>query len=138
MRFIHFETPLATMNPHPESVPINALVGSSVALIAVGLPPITPLSGLAALLLTAGAITLKGSLEILVGLTAFWVEDTQPAEWIYSKLVITVGGLFLPLDLFPDWLATIARALPFAAGSCYRQHSCQDRLRCSRFGSGRK
>src|SRR3982074_82387 len=31
-------------------LPINALVGSSVALIAVGLPPITPLSGLAALL----------------------------------------------------------------------------------------
>jgi ABC-2 type transport system permease protein len=96
-------------------LPVNALVGSSVAIIAVGLPPVTPLGGLATLLLTVGAVTLKGSLEILVGLTAFWVEDTQPAEWIYSKLVITIGGLFLPLELFPDWLAGIARALPFAS-----------------------
>ena len=78
-------------------LPMNALVGSIVALIAVGLPPVTPLSVLATLLLTTGAVTLKGSLEILVGLTAFWVEDTQPAEWIYSKLVITIGGLLLPL-----------------------------------------
>jgi ABC-2 type transport system permease protein len=96
-------------------LPMNAAVGSIVALVAVGPPPASPASLLATLLLTAGAVTLKGSLEILVGLSAFWVEDTQPAEWIYSKLVITIGGLFLPLDLFPDWLAGIARALPFAS-----------------------
>jgi ABC-2 type transport system permease protein len=96
-------------------LPMNAAVGSIVALVAVGPPPASPVSLLATLLLTAGAVTLKGSLEILVGLSAFWVEDTQPAEWIYSKLVITIGGLLLPLDLFPDWLAGIARALPFAS-----------------------
>jgi ABC-2 type transport system permease protein len=96
-------------------VPINALVGGAVALVAVGLPP-TSLSGvLAALVLGAGAITLKGMLGILIGLSAFWVEDTQPAEWIYNKFLLTIGGLFLPLELFPDWLASIARALPFAS-----------------------
>jgi ABC-2 type transport system permease protein len=96
-------------------VPINALVGFGVALVAVGLPPTSPSAVLATLLLGAGAITLKGTIEILVGLSAFWVEDTQPAEWIYNKFVLTLGGLFLPLDLFPDWLANIARALPFAS-----------------------
>jgi ABC-2 type transport system permease protein len=94
---------------------MNAAVGSIVALVAVGPPSASPVSLLATLLLTAGAVTLKGSLEILVGLSAFWVEDSQPAEWIYSKLVITIGGLLLPLDLFPDWLAGVARALPFAS-----------------------
>ena len=53
--------------------------------------------------------------EIMIGLTAFWVEDTQPAEWLYGKVLLTIGGIFLPLDLFPDWLATIARGLPFAS-----------------------
>ena len=28
--------------------------------------------------------------------------------------VMILGGLLIPLDFFPDWLAAIARALPFA------------------------
>jgi ABC-2 type transport system permease protein len=28
---------------------------------------------------------------------------------------LTIGGVFLPLELFPDWLASIARGLPFAS-----------------------
>jgi ABC-2 type transport system permease protein len=95
--------------------PVNAVVGSAVALVAVGLPPTNLAGVLATLLLGVGAITLRGTIEILVGLSAFWVEDTQPAEWIYNKFVLTIGGLFLPLDLFPGWLAGIARALPFAS-----------------------
>jgi viologen exporter family transport system permease protein len=96
-------------------VPINALVGGAVALVAVGLPPTNLAGVLATLLLGAGAITLKAMLGILIGLSAFWVEDTQPAEWIYNKFLLTIGGLFLPLELFPDWLASIARTLPFAS-----------------------
>jgi ABC-2 type transport system permease protein len=96
-------------------LPLNALVGSIVALLAVGPPSTGPAGLLGTLVLVAGAVTLKGTIEILVGLSAFWVEDTQPAEWIYSKLTMTVGGLFLPLELFPTWLATLARALPFAS-----------------------
>jgi ABC-2 type transport system permease protein len=96
-------------------LPCNALVGVAVALLAVGPPPTSALGLLGTALLTIGAITLKGMLDTLVGLSAFWVEDTQPAEWIYSKFVITIGGLLLPLDLFPEWLAAIARGLPFAS-----------------------
>ena len=96
-------------------VPINALVGGGVALVAVGWPHTSPSAILATLLLGAGAITLKGMFGVLIGLSASWVEDTQPAEWIYNKFVLTIGGLFLPLELFPGWLATIARGLPFAS-----------------------
>jgi ABC-2 type transport system permease protein len=96
-------------------LPTNALAGAVVALLAVGPPPTGPAALLATLFLGAGAITLRGIIDILIGLCAFWVEDTQPIEWISSKFVLTIGGLFLPLDLFPDWLATIARGLPFAS-----------------------
>jgi viologen exporter family transport system permease protein len=96
-------------------LPINALLGSIVALLAVGPPPTTLTGVMMTVVLGVGAITLKGMLEVLIGLTAFWVEDTQPAEWIYGKFLITVGGLFLPLELFPAWLAAISRALPFAS-----------------------
>jgi ABC-2 type transport system permease protein len=95
--------------------PVNLLVGSCVALVAVGPPALSPVSAVATLMLWAGAITLRASMDILVGLSAFWVEDTVPLQWITGKFLITIGGLILPLDLFPDWLATISRALPFAA-----------------------
>jgi viologen exporter family transport system permease protein len=96
-------------------LPVNAGVGAGVALLAVGPPPTSAPGLICMLVLGAGAMTLKGTLEVMVGLTAFWVEDTQPAEWIYSKFVMTLGGLFLPLELFPDWLAQISRVLPFAS-----------------------
>ncbi len=96
-------------------IPVNALVGAVVALVAVGPPGTSPAAVLATIVLWIGAITLKASIEILIGLSAFWVEDTAPFEWIYAKILYTIGGLLLPLDLFPDWLATISRALPFAA-----------------------
>ena len=96
-------------------MPVNLLVGSAVALLTVGPPQVTPLAVVSTLVLWAGAITLRAAMDILVGLSAFWVEDTMPLEWIVSKFQITLGGLILPLELFPDWLATISRALPFAA-----------------------
>ena len=96
-------------------LPLNALLGGAVAFLAVGPPPITPLNVLATLVFGVAAITLKAMFEVMIGLTAFWVEDTQPAEWIYNKFLITIGGLFLPLELFPDWLAAISRVLPFAS-----------------------
>lgn len=96
-------------------LPVNGVLGALVALVAVGPPPVSLMGVVAAVIFGAAAITLKAMFEILIGLTAFWVEDTQPIEWMYGKLLITIGGLFLPLELFPDWLAAIARVLPFAS-----------------------
>jgi ABC-type uncharacterized transport system permease subunit len=36
-------------------------------------------------------------------------------EWIHNKFLLTLGGTLIPLDLFPSWLATLSRALPFAS-----------------------
>jgi ABC-2 type transport system permease protein len=96
-------------------IPVNLLVGGTVAFIAVGPPRVSPEAVAATVVLWIGGITLKASLEMLIGLSAFWVEDTAPVEWLYAKILYTVGGLMLPLELFPDWLAAIARTLPFAA-----------------------
>lgn len=49
-----------------------------------------------------------------LALTAFWVEENLPFRWIYQKLVFTLGGMLLPLDLFPVSIAKVAHVLPFA------------------------
>ncbi len=59
------------------------------------------------------ALVLDALVAVLIGLAAFWLEEVTPIFWIYQKLLFTVGGLFLPLEFFPDWLRRIAEWLPF-------------------------
>jgi ABC-2 type transport system permease protein len=74
----------------------------------------TSLPGIAGFLVLAlfGAI-LDAMIAVLIGLAAFFVEEVQPVHWIYSKLLMSVGGMFLPLDMFPGWLRRISDWLPF-------------------------
>jgi ABC-2 type transport system permease protein len=51
---------------------------------------------------------------IVINLLSFWSEETLPYYWIVQKLIFVLGGLFIPIDLFPPWLSGIARNLPFA------------------------
>lgn len=53
-------------------------------------------------------------IHISLSLTAFWLEENSAFFWIYQKLIFTLGGMLIPLDLFPDWLAKISKQLPFA------------------------
>jgi ABC-2 type transport system permease protein len=96
-------------------LPANVLVGSVVGLLAVGPPEVTVLGVAATVLTLALAITLRGCFEVLIGLSAFWIEDTLPIVWLQNKFLLTIGGTFIPLELFPAWLAGVARALPFAS-----------------------
>jgi ABC-2 type transport system permease protein len=71
-------------------------------------------SGLLAFLGLAGlALVLDGLIAVLIGLLAFWLEEINPVFWIYQKLLFTLGGLFLPLEMFPGWLQRAVRWLPF-------------------------
>lgn len=50
---------------------------------------------------------------IVLALTSFWFEENSAFFWIYSKLVFTLGGMLMPVDLFPKWLQAITKYLPF-------------------------
>lgn len=53
--------------------------------------------------------------NVVLGLTAFWLGDIAPVYWIWQKLTFVLGGLLLPLTVYPDWVIRIARATPFSA-----------------------
>ncbi len=94
-------------------VPI-LLMGAVTSLIFVG-----PLPGLGSafapgLLVLFLGVALNTAWYLLIGLLAFWTEEATPFYWIFQKLVFVVGGMFFPIDLFPSWMQTIAKALPFA------------------------
>ena len=81
-------------------------------LLAGGLP-----AGARGLLLVPPLVVLSSLLAVLaavaIGLSAFWIVDTSPVMWIWSKLLFVLGGLFLPLEIYPDWLRAVARYTPF-------------------------
>lgn len=92
----------------------NGIAGSAVVWLMVGPPP--ALLGLPLVLLTIGlGWLIDFCVAALLGLTAFVAEEVAAFEWIYNKVLFLLGGLFIPLDFFPDWLQRFARALPFAA-----------------------
>jgi ABC-2 type transport system permease protein len=92
---------------------LNLLTAAAVVRLGMGrlagdLPGLLAFLGMAAL-----ALVLDALIAVLIGLLAFWIEEVMPAFWIYQKLLFTVGGLFLPLEMFPDWLQGAVRWLPF-------------------------
>ncbi|MCQ3937266.1 MAG: hypothetical protein DPW18_09490 [Chloroflexi bacterium] len=93
-------------------IAINIPVGLLAAWILAGPPPSLAGWGMA-LVTMAGAWILHFCMMALIGLAAFVVEETNSFELIYQKAVFILGGMLLPLDMFPPWLQTIARALPF-------------------------
>lgn len=93
---------------------MNALFGGAVVLWLVGVPE-HPEGFLIALPAVIGAWVLHFCVTAMIGLGAFLVEDVSAFMWIYQKLAFLFGGLLIPLDFYPPWLQTLARALPFSS-----------------------
>ena len=92
-----------------------ALVASTLALIFVGPPPVSFWGLLAGPLVFFLSISIDFGALFAIGLLALWTEETESFALIYSRLVLVLGGVLVPLELFPEPLGSIARVLPFAA-----------------------
>jgi ABC-2 type transport system permease protein len=92
---------------------MNALFGGIVVWWLVGPPPALP-GWLFAFFALLGTWIMNFCITCLIGLSAFLVEEISPFMWIYQKFVFILGGFLIPLDFYPDWLQSIAKALPFA------------------------
>jgi ABC-2 type transport system permease protein len=93
----------------------NLTIGAVVALVLAG-PIALSLQGVVMFLLVlpmAFVIDFLGA--FLVGLCAFWLESTQGIALIYSRLMMILGGLLMPIEVYPESIQPILRALPFAA-----------------------
>ncbi len=52
---------------------------------------------------------------MIVGISAFFVEEVEPWRWVWEKFLFVLGGLMLPLTIYPQWIQTIAQWTPFPA-----------------------
>lgn len=93
---------------------MNAVLGGAVVWWLVGVPE-HPEGFLIALPAILGAWVLHFCVTVMIGLSAFLVEDVSAFMWIYQKLAFLFGGLIVPLDFYPGWLQILAKALPFSS-----------------------
>ena len=52
--------------------------------------------------------------QAAIGLCAVWLHDVTAVYMVWQKAAFVLGGLVLPLTLYPAWLRAIAEASPFA------------------------
>ncbi len=100
------------------AMPIRAASVVPIAAIALAAVGTSRLTG-DPLLLALFPLTLVGAWLItflamcVIGALAFWVESSGAIFELWLGLFGVFSGYLLPLELFPHWLATTARFLPF-------------------------
>ncbi|MCB1181169.1 MAG: ABC-2 family transporter protein [Chlamydiia bacterium] len=75
--------------------------------------PFTFLSFTLTILLGISAAVTSLLFHLYIGLFAFWLHEVSPMHWIWQKFSFILGGLFIPLSLYPNWLQTASSLTPF-------------------------
>lgn len=94
------------------SLPMYALLSTATGLLIVG-----KIAGfrVSALLLTIPVIilgiTVNAVFKLCISLFSFWIEDSNPFQWLYDKMLLIVGTIF-PLEIFPEALQRFFRLTP--------------------------
>jgi ABC-2 type transport system permease protein len=93
---------------------VSFAVAGGMAALLVGAPPfgLRDLGVFLPVLLLA--LTLDFFITMPVGLLAFWVEETSPFIFLQDRLLMLLGGMMLPLEIFPPLLRRIAGWLPMS------------------------
>jgi ABC-2 type transport system permease protein len=92
----------------------NLVLGALVVLVLAGKLQLNPLAFAMMFITMPLAFTIDFLGNFIIGLTAFWIEDSSGLAFIYSRLSWILGGMLLPVDLFPDWCRQLVLILPFS------------------------
>jgi ABC-2 type transport system permease protein len=92
----------------------NLAVGALLAVCFVGPPTFAwkflPMALTAVLL----AFVIDFLSQFCIGLGAFWMEDTSGLLLIYRRLAMILGGMLMPIEIFPDAWQAIVKYLPIS------------------------
>lgn len=93
-------------------LPLFALLATVMGITMVGpLPHFHPVQLLAAIPAVLLGITIDAVFRMCISLISFWIEDANPFQWLYSKLLLLIGTIF-PVEIFPAALQPFFRLTP--------------------------
>ena len=82
-----------------------------VGMPAIDVPTSAWLAGFIILLFLSQVLTFL--LFTLCGLAGFWIENSEPFQFVVSKLIMIFGGAWVPVAFFPEAMQLIAQFSPF-------------------------
>lgn len=93
-------------------LPMFAVLAAVMGTAMVGpLPRFSPLHLLAAIPVVILGLTIDAVFRICISLISFWVEDANPFQWLYSKMMLLIGTIF-PVEIFPAVLQPVFKLTP--------------------------
>lgn len=126
INYVYFRT-ISTLYANIVPAIVVLLVGASLLTLTVGLPPIFTNwhFWLFAPMVFINCVVLSLTIYMIVGHTAFWLEESQPVFWVVDKATMILGGAYFPVALFPPYLLAVAKYSPFGA-SQFITHTVYD------------
>lgn len=93
-------------------LPMYGLFAAIMGVLLVGPLPDFRITTLFAVILSmALGVTIQGVFKLCISLISFWIEDSNPYQWLYDKLILVVGTIF-PIEIFPAALQPIFKLTP--------------------------
>jgi ABC-2 type transport system permease protein len=92
------------------------LLGAAVVGMQLPTSPVFYVLGAVSLLL---GIVISAATVYLVAVAGFWLVETRGLQIVYMLASGFLGGLYVPIALFPQWLRIVATATPFPSIMMY-------------------
>ena len=93
-------------------LPMFALLSAGMGILMVGkLPDFHWLTLLLVIPCIVLGITINAVFKLCISLLSFWMEDSNPFQWLYDKLILVIGTIF-PVEIFPASLQPILKLTP--------------------------
>jgi ABC-2 type transport system permease protein len=90
---------------------LNVTAGGALVWALSGPPP-NPATWPFVALVVLSAWLIDFCVTSLIGLTAFVTEDVSAFVWIYSKFLLILGGVLMPLDFMPEGIRNLTLLTP--------------------------
>ena len=91
---------------------VSIVIGFSLGIIFLRGLPYIPLAGILILIISSViAVFISDFITILIGLVSFFIEDSIPIYWLYSKMILIIGVMF-PLEYFPKIMQPVIKLSP--------------------------
>jgi ABC-2 type transport system permease protein len=109
------ETGMSLFSLLPRGLP-SVLLGALTTGLQLPGSPVFYLLGTVSLLL---GIMMSAETVYLIAVAGFWLVETRGLQILYMLAAGFLGGLYVPIALFPPWLGIVAAATPFPSIMMY-------------------
>ena len=93
-------------------LPMYAFLAVVIGVTMVGpLPAFPPVMLPVMILCVVCGITIHAMFKLCIGMISFWIEDANPFQWLYDKMILIIGTLF-PMEIFPEKLQVLFKFTP--------------------------